>query len=264
MSKVTATPPSRPTRASVRTKNQPRYVWLHEHLLNDIRSGKYPVGSLLPTEAQLSATFGVSRHTVREATRKLVDSGMIVRYPSIGTVVNSAQPSSPPPSYAAGVATLQDLMVYTDQTRLEVFGETLAVADEAMARDFQCELGSKWVVLHTNRVLKESERIISYTRVFLRPEYAEIKTKLRGSHASIYSQLMDDYGQPIKRIRQQIESVLMPENALIQLGLEQGSPALRTLRAYYDVNDRLMSVSENFFIADRFKLVTEWTEGDTP
>lgn len=263
MSNLKATTSKRPARASVRTKNQPRYVWLHEHLLNDIRSGKYPVGSLLPTEAQLSATFGVSRHTVREATRKLVDTGMIVRYPSIGTVVNSAQPSAPPPSYAAGIATLQDLMVYTDQTRLEVFGETLAIADEVMTRDLECEMASKWVVLHTNRVLKESDRIISYTRVFLRPEFADIKAKLRGSHASIYTQLKDDYGQTIKRIRQQIESVLMPENALIQLGLEQGNPALRTLRAYYDTQDRLMAASENFFVADRFKLVTEWKEGDT-
>lgn len=257
-------PPAKPTRATPRSKTQPRYAWLHQSLLNDIVAGKYPVGSLLPTEAQLSATFGVSRHTVREATRRLVDTGMIVRYPSIGTVVTSAQPGAAQPSYIAGLGTMKDLLAYTDQTRLEVFGETLAVADDAMAESLRCEPGSKWLVFHTNRCLVESGRVISYTRVFIRPEFEGIKQKLHGNHPSIYKMLQDDYGQEIHRIRQQIEATLMPENALFQLGLESGSPALRMLRAYFDPQDRLLTVSENFYIADRFKLQTDWERGDEP
>jgi DNA-binding GntR family transcriptional regulator len=49
---------------------------------------------------------------------------------------------------------------------------------------------------------------------------------------------------------------------LFQLGLESGSPALRMLRAYVDPQDRLLTVSENFYIADRFKLQTEWERGE--
>ena len=115
-------PPAKPTRATPRSKTQPRYAWLHQSLLNDIVAGKYPVGSLLPTEAQLSATFGVSRHTVREATRRLVDTGMIVRYPSIGTVVTSAQPGAAQPSYIAGLGTMKDLLAYCPEERHLVYG----------------------------------------------------------------------------------------------------------------------------------------------
>jgi GntR family transcriptional regulator len=258
------TAPARPTRATARSKALPRYAWLYQSLLTDITSGKYPVGSLLPTEAQLSATFGVSRHTVREATRKLVDNGMITRYPSIGTVVSATQPTVPQPSYVAALGSMKDLMSYTDRTRLEVFGETVAVADEAMAETLQCEVGSKWVVLHTNRCLIVPERIISYTRIYMRPEFENIKHALHGNHPSIYKQLQDSYGQEIHRIRQQIEATLMPENALIQLGLESGSPALRMLRAYFDPHDRLLTVSENFYIADRFQLLAEWVQEASP
>lgn len=264
MSKNDGKPLGKPTRATPRSKTQPRYAWLHQSLLDGITSGKYPVGSLLPTEAQLSATFGVSRHTVREATRRLVDTGMIVRYPSIGTVVMSAQPGATQPSYVAGLGSMKDLLAYTDQTRLEVFGETVAVADEAMAESLRCEAGSKWLVLHTNRCLVENGRVISYTRVYLRPEFERIKEKLHGNHPSIYKMLQDDYGQEIHRIRQQIEASLMPENALFQLGLDSGSPALRMLRAYFDPQDRLLTVSENFYVADRFKLQTEWERGEEP
>lgn len=264
MSKNDIAAPGKPSRSTPRSKAQPRYVWLHQSLLNDIVSGKYPVGALLPTEAQLSATYGVSRHTVREATRKLVDTGMIARYPSIGTVVTATKPGASQPSYVAGLGSVNDLLAYTGQTRLEVFGETVAVTDEAMAESMQCELGSKWVVFHTNRCLVDSGRVISYTRVLIRPEFEKIKEKLHGNHPSIYQMLQDDYGQEIHRIRQQIEATLMPENALFQIGLESGSPALRMLRAYFDPQDRLLTASENFYIADRFKLQTDWERGKNP
>ncbi len=98
---------------------QPRYAWLRERILKDITSGKYAVGSLLPPEKQLAETYGVSRHTVREATRKLADTGQISRQPGRGTVVCSVKEPSP---YVAGLGTAEDLVAYTSATRLEVLG----------------------------------------------------------------------------------------------------------------------------------------------
>ena len=37
----------------------------------EIESGAYPPGARLPTEAELSARFGVNRHTVRRALEEL-------------------------------------------------------------------------------------------------------------------------------------------------------------------------------------------------
>ncbi|HQN12873.1 MAG TPA: GntR family transcriptional regulator, partial [Quisquiliibacterium sp.] len=54
----------------------PRYQQVADALARDIARGLYEVGSLLPTEAQLCTLFNVSRHTVREATRRLVDVGL--------------------------------------------------------------------------------------------------------------------------------------------------------------------------------------------
>ena len=44
---------------------QPRYLVLAQALMDDIRSGRYPLDSLLPTEIELCQQFNVSRHTVR-------------------------------------------------------------------------------------------------------------------------------------------------------------------------------------------------------
>jgi DNA-binding GntR family transcriptional regulator len=47
------------------TKPQPRYQKISEELLGDISAGKFPVGSMLPTELELCERFTVSRFTVR-------------------------------------------------------------------------------------------------------------------------------------------------------------------------------------------------------
>jgi GntR family phosphonate transport system transcriptional regulator len=43
----------------------------------DIASGRYPPGSQLPTEAALSAQFGVNRHTVRRAIEEMSRGGLV-------------------------------------------------------------------------------------------------------------------------------------------------------------------------------------------
>lgn len=46
-------------------------------LQRDIGDGTYPPASRLPTEAQLSARFGVNRHTVRRALEELSRAGLV-------------------------------------------------------------------------------------------------------------------------------------------------------------------------------------------
>jgi GntR family transcriptional regulator len=239
----------------------PRYVWLHQCLLADISSGKYAVGSLLPTEEQLGNIYGVSRHTVREATRKLVDVGMISRHPSIGTVVRATSPAAP---YVAALGSLRDLMDYTNTTRLEVLGETRIKADEQMATEMRCEVGSEWIELQTKRHLAGQDAPISFTKVYLRSEFSGIKDQLHGDHPSIYALLHKLYNQEVETVLQQIEATLMPAEAAKLLHLKVDSPALRMLRSYFDKSGRMLSTSVNFYIADRFKLVTSWNKASSP
>jgi GntR family transcriptional regulator, phosphonate transport system regulatory protein len=45
-------------------------------LKSEMAEGHFPPGAKLPTEAELSARFGVNRHTVRQALASLSDSGL--------------------------------------------------------------------------------------------------------------------------------------------------------------------------------------------
>ncbi len=56
-------------------------------LQRDITSGIYPPGARLPTEAELSATFGVNRHTVRRAIEEMSRDGLVQVEQGRGTFV---------------------------------------------------------------------------------------------------------------------------------------------------------------------------------
>lgn len=67
-----------------------------ELLMDKIRSGAYPPGSLLPPENDLAAEFKVSRATIRSAFDRLEARGLIVRRQGIGTFVRPISSISNP------------------------------------------------------------------------------------------------------------------------------------------------------------------------
>src|SRR5512147_89794 len=53
----------------------------------DIIAGRYPEGSRLPGDAELTAQFGVSRPVLRESVKTLVAKGLLTTKARVGTVV---------------------------------------------------------------------------------------------------------------------------------------------------------------------------------
>ena len=51
----------------------PLYFQLEKLILEEIDNGNYPVGSMIPTEMELSQMFGISRTTVRQAISDLLE-----------------------------------------------------------------------------------------------------------------------------------------------------------------------------------------------
>lgn len=76
-----------------RDKGTPLHQQLYEHFRAQIDSGALVSGTRLLTEAALSASFAVSRGTVRQALRELERAGLIERSPKRGTFVKE-RPSS--------------------------------------------------------------------------------------------------------------------------------------------------------------------------
>ncbi len=84
------------------------YRRVHEALRSAITAGTFPVGSRLPSEAELSQEHSVSAITVKRALDMLRQEGLIVRRPRLGTFVVGDRPVALPTT--PGGATGQPLL----------------------------------------------------------------------------------------------------------------------------------------------------------
>lgn len=75
------------------TRRSILYEQIYTYLKQEIQSGNYKTGDLLPTEQELTTQFGVSRMTTNRALQLLNSEGLIVRKAGIGTFV-AEQPVS--------------------------------------------------------------------------------------------------------------------------------------------------------------------------
>ena len=65
----------------------PQYLKVKNHLREGIASGRWRPGERLPSESELTETFGVSRMTVNRALRELHQEGMVDRVQGMGSFV---------------------------------------------------------------------------------------------------------------------------------------------------------------------------------
>jgi GntR family histidine utilization transcriptional repressor len=61
------------------------YCRVKQFLKHGLEQGRWPPGALMPSEAELTAQFGVSRMTVGRALRELKSEGLIERVQGVGT-----------------------------------------------------------------------------------------------------------------------------------------------------------------------------------
>ncbi|MEE1274075.1 MAG: GntR family transcriptional regulator [Olegusella sp.] len=65
----------------------PLYQQVMEKIKRGIESGAYATGEKIPSEAELSEMYSVSRITVRRAVEELVEQGLLTKRQGKGTYV---------------------------------------------------------------------------------------------------------------------------------------------------------------------------------
>ncbi|MBW7959863.1 MAG: GntR family transcriptional regulator, partial [Candidatus Promineofilum sp.] len=121
--------------------SQPRYHVVAQAIMNDIQAGRHPVGTLLPTEAEFCQQFNVSRHTVREAIRRLTEVGLVSAQVGVGTWVKAQRPAT---RYVQSSEGISDLFQFVNEVSLKLVGSREVVADAALSEALECRIGQKW------------------------------------------------------------------------------------------------------------------------
>lgn len=145
--------------AGLRTSRQ-LHAQVAEHLRERMRAGEFIAGERLPTEAQLSSEYGVSRATVRAALLSLTTSGMVHTKHGIGTFVTPFGDS-----IRAG---LQELRSMSDTIRahglepeMRYQSALLRRGTEAECEKLEIEAGSD--VLVTDRAVWADGQVVAFS-----------------------------------------------------------------------------------------------------
>lgn len=102
-------------------------------LLKLIRSGTYCVGARLPSEAEMSKSFGVSRTVIREAVSRLKSEGLVASRQGSGVYVREIGPDAPFRIDPSSVDSIQAVLQITE-IRRGLEAEIAALAAERASR----------------------------------------------------------------------------------------------------------------------------------
>ena len=228
----------------------PLYLQVANSLRDEIVSGAYPVGSLLPTEDRLCDRFAVSRYTVREALRLLREDGLVSSRRGAGTVV---VPPKPPGTDIHQVMSINDLVAFATGTRFEI--ETIRTVEIDRKRALRTGLasGEEWLEVRGYRYAQEQAVPVCWTEYYINRAYAAVGRILQRHAGPIFPLIEDMFGQVIVEVQQQISATLIPPTLVSDLGVEEGSPALEVRRTYKTADEKIAQVTINTHPADRFQ-----------
>ncbi|MFN9773251.1 MAG: GntR family transcriptional regulator [Burkholderiales bacterium] len=229
----------------------PLYATLEKSLADAIRTGRHPEGSMLPTEAELSRTWSVSRQTVREALRRLDEQGLIVRRRGVGTRVARDGGGR---RFVLGVGTMTDIAEYADRVRLKVESMASVKANAELATVLGCRAGSLWIEVRGWRYpVGESGTPVAVTRMWIRADYPGLERRLRDiGGTAVHRLLEDEFGEHIGEIEQEITAIAIQPDDARRLGVDPGSPGLRMRRRFHGRGGRVVLAGYAVYPGDRF------------
>jgi DNA-binding GntR family transcriptional regulator len=236
--------------------NQTRYAVVAKDLIEGISSGRYPVGTLLPTEFELCELYDVSRHTVRAAITQLQNQGLVSRRKRVGTRVEAATARG---GYSQSLASVADLAHLAETQVRSIQQVRHFVADIAEARRLGLEPGEHYFCVSSIRVDQDNALApLCWTDVYAQDIYSAVIELAEQQPGQLIATLIEEhFGLHIDVVDQQVRAVLLTPEIAKSLNAEAGSPGLKIIRHYREDSGALMVVSETIHPDDRFTLVTQ-------
>ncbi len=222
----------------------PLHAQVEQVLRKLIGQAAYKKGKPLPKEVELANRFGVSRNTVRQATNKLENEGLITRKKGVGTFVTSHGLSTQLSHWHS--FTLEMLEKGIAFENREVTASRVK-ADEKLSRFFRIRKGTKILALKRLRAV-EGEPVV-YFESFFHPRIA--LSEEEDFNQPLYQLLEEKFGVVVVRSNEHIRAQLAGTMAK-KLKLSSGDPILVRERFVFDPGDRPVEYNIGFYRADKF------------
>jgi DNA-binding GntR family transcriptional regulator len=221
-----------------------RYAEIYRALADGIRAGRYAVGGRLPTEAELCASYGVSRHTVREAIRRLTDQGLIARQPGVGSIVLRRTRAG---GFTQRISALQDLLAYVKTAQLEILEARDIRAGAAEARLLKCRRGEAWHRLVALKHLRGARRPVAYVLAYVHRNHPALRSVLDRRGVDLHEFIEDKIGEPIVTVEQEFSAKPLLGREAEALGVQAGFAGFVIARRYLTKRGDTVLVTSTIF-----------------
>lgn len=230
---------------------QPRYLAVAQMLSKAITSGEYGVGSLLPTETELCERFGVSRHTIREALRKLRDLGLVTRHQGVGTRVQRSEISG---RYVIALDSILDMWRHVQATEPKVVYKAIERREDALIPLPRFPGDETWQRIDVLRTDASGPKPvpISLSHIYIANAFRGIASQVDAAKIPVFALIEKKYGQKVVSVQQEISAVLIDRAVAKHLKATPGSPGLSILRIYRGQGGAVLQASQAISPADRF------------
>ena len=222
------------------TERLPLYKSLANTLEQRIYNGDWPVGSALPTEADLCKTFQASRHTLRHALQILEANGLIFRRQGAPTQIISRKKLR---RFTQSFNSPVDILSYPRDTYRVNLVEEYIELDQAQSVAISGPVGSSWYHIGGIRKRLETEEIIAWSDIYILPQFASLTTDPEHPQVMVFEQIEKKYGARIERAELDVYVLGATPAIAEHLKLKSGDPCLVIIRRYFDDQDKLFEVT---------------------
>jgi DNA-binding GntR family transcriptional regulator len=228
----------------------PRYKQIYEDLLSDIRSGQYPVGTLLPPELLISSKYRASRHTVREAVKLLSNAGVVSRRAGHGTRVEGTEPAT---QYTQQISKLSDLFNYIDNATLLVESAKTVRVGTKLFKLLDGDIKHSWLNIVAIKFLVDQRSPVAHSQVYVHPDYSGVRADVGKTTLPLSMLIEKKYSQKIIEVMQEFSATPIEGDIAKLLKTKAGTPGLVITRKYYGEQKRLILVTITTFLYKKMK-----------
>lgn len=232
----------------------PLWAQLEAELKRRMDAGEFDDGRF-PTDAQLTETYEVSRHTVREAIRHLNKAGVLRRERGRGTVLNRAE-------FEQSLGTLYSLFESVEASGVEQTSDVLdlkVVNDSVAATQLGLEENAELVLLARLRLAGGSP--LAVDRAWIPMEIGrELLAVEDWGHTALYAELRR-LGEPVPSNGWERLTPILPtarDRELLDLRKTDAVFHLERLGCY---EGQAVEFRTTVIRGDRYRFVMDWTAG---
>lgn len=225
----------------------PLHAQVEEQMRKLIGMEKYKKGVLLPKEVELANRWGVSRNTIRQATNKLENEGLITRKKGVGTRVAEGK------TLSTGLDHWYSFTKEMQEKGIKVINLLLKVEwvkpNAKISTFFNCDPDKLVLKLSKLKGEMSGQPIVLFESYF----HPRIGVHEKDDFSKpLYELLEARYGVIVTRSKENISAQAATASVAKKLKVSADFPLLFRERFVYDAGDRPVEYNVGYYRSDKF------------